>query len=184
MAKNRVFPSLSQGTPNLDAFASFSGFSTQSPFSGLDVGSLVETAKQEGFFAGFDAGYDQGVKSIINKLDKYITDLLDQHILLNTRITDFVKKEIESKFQTEGFVLKEARASFNDFSSKNIKILFIIETEIENELWFASLLSNLEKKIFEENNSIAELMYINQRDKELDRGLVESNYPSKREFQP
>lgn len=175
MIKNRVFTP--KEASDVEKFGSFSAFRSSSPFEGPDVKTLLEFAKSQSFFEGFKTGVDKGYNLALKNLEANITKRLDSYILLNTKIVDFITAEIKGKFKPEEFKLVETRANFYKFSEGLINIVFVIEAEIENQLWLASLLSGLEKKIFEEDDTICELMFINKKGKEIDTELLYCNYP-------
>ena len=175
MIKNRVFPI--KETLNVEKFNSFSAFENSSPFEGPDVKTLLDFAKSQSFIEGYQTGVDKGYNLALKNIEANITKQLDNYILLNTKIADFIAEEIKVKFKLEEFKLIETRANFYKFSGGLVNIVFVIETEIENQLWLASLLSGIEKKIFEEDKMICELMFINKKGKEVDTELLCCNYP-------
>ncbi len=172
MQKNRVFSNNIE-RPNVDKFATFSAFTGVLSFNGPDIQSLIDIVKQQSFTEGFRKGVDSTYK----QLDTAIRKEIDGYVLLNTRIAAFLKKEIEGKYSPDVFKLTEVRANFFKITSGLISMVFLIETDIEHELWFSSLLAGLERKIFEEEKMLAELMFINIKGKEMDKDLLECNYP-------
>jgi hypothetical protein len=174
MEKNRVFAPINS---NIDTFSSFSSFSASSPFIGIDIPGLIETAKRQSFVEGVKKGTEETIKT----LDNAIADYIDNFILVNTKIVDFVKSIIE-KEKKDSIKLIEARANFHYLTSGLINTLFIIETDIENELWFVQLLSSLSKKVLEEYKYIAEIRFINKKGKELEEGFINSEFPAQRSF--
>lgn len=174
MEKNRVFSPMYS---NIDTFSSFSSFSASSPFIGIDIPALIETAKRQSFVEGIKKGAEDTIKT----LDNAIADYIDNFILVNTKIVDFVKSVIE-KEKKDSIKLIEARANFHYLTSGLINSLFIVETDIENELWLAQLLSSLSKKVLEEYKYVAEIRFINKKGKELENSFIDSEFPAIRSF--
>ncbi len=177
MEKNRVFSRITKEMPDIGGFATFSSFSSSPPFSDFDIQALIDTAKSQSFVEGFMKGQEEAIGTV----DEFVTAQIEKFILLNTKITDFVKKVVE-RHKTDKIKLVEARVNFNHLTSGIVSILFIIESDIEQELWFAQLLSRLGKIVLEQDKHIAELRFINQKGKKINKGLINSEFPRKRLF--
>lgn len=177
---NRVFSKYP--TSDIQAFSTFSAFTETIPFKGPSIKEVLEKAKKQSFLDGYKLGIDKGCDLALNGMEKIVTRKMDDYILLNTRIVDFVQREIKGKFKNEKFKLVETRANFFKFLEDSIDIVFIIETDMENIKWFSSLLIGLEKEVLEKENSIAELRCLNKKDKEVNCELLASDYPFVRSF--
>jgi len=110
-------------------------------------------------------------------MEATIVKLLERYTFLTIKIVDFVKEEISKKYRVEVFKLIEARPDLYKFVTKTIEVVFVIDTDIENQQWFVSLLNGLEKKILLEDRYVVELRFINTSGKTIDKNLLESNFP-------
>ncbi len=167
---------------DVQSFSGYSAFSYSQSFRGQDIASLLslEMAKRQSFQEGYEKGVEKGVEAVSKSLMATVRKQLDSYLAINTRIVDYIKDSIENNFESNQMRFIEARADLSLFLSAQIKILFIVEGEIENETWIASLLSDLSVSVFEEVEIFPELLFINQRSKELDRTAIEASYPSVR----
>lgn len=124
----------------------------------------VEKAKKE--------GYKEALVKIARELKKKI----DEYILFLTKIANIVSNITKKEFKTQELKITTIRTNFY-FDTRQINILFIIDGDIENEIRFSSILNEVEKAILKTENFIAELFYINSRNRKLDKNSIECDYP-------
>jgi len=163
--------------PNVEQFTAYSIFPKSLTFEGINQQALVEFAKRYGFIEGYKSGVGEGREIAYKEMEATIVKLLERYTFLTIKIVDFVKEEISKKYRVEVFKLIEARPDLYKFVTKTIEVVFVIDTDIENQQWFVSLLNGLEKKILLEDRYVVELRFINTSGKTIDKNLLESNFP-------
>lgn len=149
-------------------------------FTGQDLRHLLEIQfeKEKSYKEGFEQGVEEAGKRSISDLRKWLV----LYMTINTRIVDYVKETIEKKFKPVDFEFIEARADLSFFLTKEIKILFVVDTDTDKELEMISLLSDISINVFEEENIFPELLVLNKRDKEIDKVAINCTYPAIRVF--
>lgn len=166
--------------PNIgENFSSFSVFSNINLFIGtLDAEKFVskfienklEEAKKEGF------------QKAIDRLEINIRKGIDNYISLVTRIVDFIHREIDKETEKDLKII-ETRTNFY-FGTNSIKALFIIDSKLDDEMYFSNFLNKVEHEVFSEENFICELFYINKRNAKLDKPSIATDYPFIRKINP
>jgi len=120
---------------------------------------------------------EEGKKEITEKLSKRIKKKVDNYIKIITEVVDDIYKYIKTHYKETDFKIIEERTDFN-FNTFEIKILFIIDTSIENEMKFLSLLSDRQQKLLNGKKYFAEFLYINKRNcKTIDIDSVNLDFP-------
>ncbi len=116
-------------------------------------------------------GYEKAIADINNftkdKIEKYIYNIsfivgLVQYLTINE-----VKKDIK---------VIDSRARFC-FDTEWIDIVFIIEADADDEILFSNLLSNIQHVVFQNQNLIVEMLYINEKSREVDYSALKNDYP-------
>lgn len=165
-----------------NAFSAYPGLLDN--FQGQDLAQLfaLQIAKKQSFKDGFNAGIEEGVETIGNLLIADLRKQFDNYMAINTRIVDYVKEIIDKKEKFEDCQFIKARADLSFFSTKEIKIMFIVDTTIKNELKLSSLLNDISMNVFDEENIFPELLILNKKNKEIDEVAIEASYPSFRVY--
>ncbi len=160
-------------------FLSYSTFSNLDVFTGkAAVKHLIDEYVKEKINRAREEGYEQAqadfkkeIKEIINTARTEI----DNYISLVTRIADYTY-ERSKEISKESFQLLQTRTNFY-FGTRRIKILFIINTDFEKEISFSNLLIEVEKDVFEKENFLCELLYINKKGIELNEPSIDCDFP-------
>lgn len=117
----------------------------------------------------------QDAKEAIGQIITSVKERIDRYFAVVDEITDYTEsiamREIKS-----GFEIEDIRTNFN-LDNLQIKILFVVNANIENELVFARMLSNIEKEILFEKNRIAELLFFNIQNCQYDKEYLDQDYP-------
>ena len=120
---------------------------------------------------------EEGRREMTEKLFKRMKKKVDNYIKIITEVVDDIYKYIKTHYKETEFKIIEERTDFN-FNTFEIKILFIIDTSIENEMKFLSLLSDRQQKLLNEKKYFAEFLYINKRNcKAIDIDSVNLDFP-------
>lgn len=117
-------------------------------------------------------GAEEAVKSIITAIRQGI----DNYIALITKIVDFVYDAASKKLGSVDFKIEEIRTNFC-FETKAINILFIIDANFDNEFSLSFLLNEVEKTVLQREGFVADMLYINKKNVELDYNSINSDYP-------
>lgn len=105
-----------------------------------------------------------------------IVKCLDGYISLITRIGGYVQKRAGAEFAPEELELLEARTSF-DFSTWQVRILFLIDADRDSESAFYRFLNEVEKAVLLEERFVAELLHFNRRGRGNIPRSISSEYP-------
>lgn len=76
----------------------------------------------------------------------------------------------------QDFQIKAFRARL-DPASRSLNLFFLIDSKLENENFFAAIVSEIERKILGKNNKIVDILYLNSRNKDVDNDAIISDYP-------
>ena len=118
----------------------------------------------------------EGATEAVKKISVEIIKQMQSYANLITKIVDFVYKVSKDEFKDKEFKIIEGRTNFC-FETRRINILFVIDANFENELFFSNMLNDISKMVLEEDNFIAELFYINKKNTDLDVSLINNEYP-------
>jgi hypothetical protein len=122
----------------------------------------------------------QATREVLVQLKKQASKEIDGYMRLVTKIVDItIKIANEHKKNNDKFDLKilEARTNF-DFLHKEIKLLFIVDSDIDSETNFSEILNIMESTVLEKENYLSDILYINSRGSELDTGSIDKDFPS------
>ena len=101
---------------------------------------------------------------------------ISDYLALIIRIGEAVSSEVHKEFTNEQVRIAQVRASF-DFRSWLVKVMFVIDADIEEELRFSQMLHQLENIVLHSNSFAAELDYVNKRKGPLDCDSLRRRYP-------
>lgn len=179
MENNRI---LNRGsTTQIARLFSGSSFATDPLNSFYDVQRIKEEIAQYVAFRVKEAKRE-GAHEVLSNLKSITLQEINDYIGLVTKIVDVVIKMIEDlKKKASGIDLNivESRTNF-DYIGKEVKVLFIIDADIDNEKEFSNLLDELKRVVFEKENYVTEILYINKRDVKLDEVSINNDFPSVR----
>lgn len=126
------------------------------------IKNKIEKARQEGF--------DEAIKKVMQTTEK----LLQDYILLITKIGKTVTDISSQQFKEIG--VKQFRAKIA-FDSRWINLCFVINASLEDEFKFSNLLNEFERAVLNQNNQIAEIFYVNEKDRTIDYASLKTDYP-------
>ncbi len=108
----------------------------------------------------------------------------------NTEIESRIKKRIETYISS---VIKVGALAHSLAAKLNVKIthffvnfcfdtgaidtMFVIDSPVEDEILFSQVLDEAEQKILKEDKFIAEALFVNKRNKDIDFATLKNNYP-------
>jgi len=118
----------------------------------------------------------EGAIEAVKKIVAAIKQEAENYIALITRIVDFIYAVSAKKLGPTEFKIDEIRTNFC-FETRAINVLFIIDADSENEFDFSALLNAVEKTVLEEEGFIADMLYINKRNVELDYESITNDHP-------
>lgn len=117
------------------------------------------------------------VDELSRKVEKEAEKKVEEYIEIITEAVDNIHEYITTHFKETDFKIIEERADFN-LNTFEIKILFIIDTSIENEMKFLSLLLDTQQKLLNQKKYFAEFLYINKRNcKTIDKDSINLDFP-------
>lgn len=156
-----------------DSFSNYSLSSRLKLFEGpQEIEALIakhirdkeEKAKKEGYQAAIEEMRAEARKRI------------DQYIFLVTKIVDIVREVATKKFGGNELRILESRTNFH-LDSFQVNVLFVVETSLEKEFEFTQILNSIKNFVLQEDQFVAELFYVNTKDKELDHCSIDNDYP-------
>jgi len=160
-------------------FPSYSALSNLQLFVGeVDLQQTIELYIQTKLIEARKEGYQQAKSDFRNEMEKIAGEAraeIDSYITLVTRVADYIYEKSKANFAQE-LEIEQTRTNFY-FGAKRIKILFIIKGSFEKELEFSNLLNEVEKEVFENDNFICELLYINKTGIELNEDSIDYDFP-------
>jgi hypothetical protein len=122
----------------------------------------------------------QGAQEAILKLRTEVERQIDNYVLVITKIVDMINHVAREEFKASdpklGLKVVESRTNF-DLYNMAIKLLFIIDADLEAELEFSDLLSRTEKFVLEKEGFLSDIFYINKRNSTLDYDSISQDYP-------
>ena len=118
----------------------------------------------------------EGYQAALKEMSAEVLKQIDQYIFLVTKIVDIVQEVATKRFQENELKILESRANFH-LDSFNINVLFIIKAPLEREFEFTQLLNSIKSFVLQEEQFVAELFYINAKNKELDQISINNDYP-------
>ena len=118
----------------------------------------------------------QGARDAFEQLDAELKKIASHYMALVTKIVDFVRMVVKERGPKAEISLLESRTNF-DFFTQEIKILFIIDSNLEEEFLFSSILSKTEQEVLEIENTDSQLTYINKRGNKIDQETIYNDYP-------
>ncbi len=119
----------------------------------------------------------EGFKEALSKIEESAKKQVNGYINLVTRVADFVINEAPKLLEKAGFRIIETRTKFH-FDTREISLLFITDSSLEDEITFSNFLMQTEKDILRGENFVAELFSINKRDVDLDYDSINNDYPA------
>jgi len=169
MASNPIPTLIASGSSGLTSFMIYQrlqNFEGPSTFPG-EIENYIQIREEE--------ARKQGAKEAIGQIITSVKERIDRYFAVVDEITDYTESIAVQEIKTD-FEIEEIRTNFN-LDNLQIKILFVVNANIENELAFARLLSNVEKEILFEKNRIAELLFFNIKNCEYDKEYLNQDYP-------
>ncbi|OGF46528.1 MAG: hypothetical protein A2452_01120 [Candidatus Firestonebacteria bacterium RIFOXYC2_FULL_39_67] len=143
------------------------GFSTMSETKSIEeikndlVQYRIKVAEME--------GYKKAISEIKISAKKRIEDYVQKVTKITQYIIDACKKEITD------IKIEEARTQFTD--NLWVKIVFVVNMDIKDEMKIVKLLGNTERMMLEEYDYMSHLSIINSRDCKIDKELLNSDFP-------
>lgn len=117
----------------------------------------------------------EGKKEAVRELEGLFHKEYEQYKDTIGRIVKIVSKITEDTFRSGDFKIIESRTSLS--YEMQVKILFVIDTKVEDELPFVQLLNQLKKNFLAQDKLFAEIYFINQRSSRLDHSSINMDYP-------
>ncbi|RKY43983.1 MAG: hypothetical protein DRP81_06225 [Candidatus Omnitrophota bacterium] len=144
-------------------------------FKGPDIRQLISKYVEYRIQEAKEEAFKEGYKEAIEKIKETINKEIEDYMALVTKIVDLVYETAKKEFKDLKII--EERTNFY-FSSKWIKILFIIETESsESEIDFSNFLNEVEKVVFDKLKYACELFFLNKKNVEIDQDSLNNDYP-------
>jgi hypothetical protein len=159
----------------------FSSYSFATRLSLYEGPQNIETLISDFIKQREEQAKKEGIRETIEKIMSLARKQIDDYVLLITKIVDIVYEEVKRQPSEFNFNTIKVQTNFY-FDTHKISILFIIDTNPENELKFANLLHEIEKIVFQKDHFVAELLYVNQNDSNIDYESITQDYPYHRKF--
>jgi hypothetical protein len=105
-----------------------------------------------------------------------IVQPISSYLSLIIKIGEALSDEIRKEYSSEQVRIAQVRASF-DFRSWLVRVMFVIDAEVDVELRVSQLLSHLETIVLHSDSFAAELDYVNKRNGTLDFDSLRRRYP-------
>lgn len=118
----------------------------------------------------------EGEKRVLQNIAREVKKWTDDYLILINKIVEILSETAKENLAKGDFKIIEARTNFH-FDTRAINILFIIDAGLKDEIEFCGLISETKKSVFQEDNFLAEIFYINKRNAEIDLDSVYSDLP-------
>jgi hypothetical protein len=144
----------------------------------VDPGAVVLKYMRE-YTSGEENGgvlSSRGQTEFEQNVSEKIVQPIRNYLSLIIRIGEAMSDEIHKEFSSEQVRIAQVRADF-DFRSWLVKIMFVIDAEIEEELRVSQMLNQLESIVLHSGSFAAELDYVNKRNESLDCDSLRRRYP-------
>lgn len=171
---NRVKDFVSDNISN--DFDTYSSVAKLELFEALGNVSSLESLVREFIKKREEEAKKQGIKETIETIEKEVRSQIEGYILLLTKIVDFVKDSVNKVGLASKVEIVSSRTNFF-FDTKWISILFVIKSEIQTEIDFSNLLTQVQNIIFQKEGFLSELLYVNSQKTKIDEMALSADYP-------
>ena len=161
---------------NQEIANSFSSYSLSSRLKLFEGPQEIETLIAKHIKEREEKAKREGYQAAIEEMRTEARKQIDQYIFLVTKIVDIVRDVATKKFNENELKIVDARTNFH-LDSFHINTLFVIKASLEKEFEFTQILNSIENLVLQEEHFVADLLYVNAKDKELDQSSIDNDYP-------